>query len=119
MQIQVLKRDFRLIGLAGLTLLLLSGCTTPPVNSDAWLGKDKLYHFVATTAIGAGACLAAQDNGASTAKAPIIGISVAIGVGAAKEGYDQWVRHTYWSWKDLVWDVIGGVCGSFAAQGVK
>ena len=96
--------------------LVTSGCAASTSNHDDWLGRDKLYHFMATTAIGAGSSAVARDNGASKAEAVIVGISIAIGVGAAKESYDKWVRRTFWSWKDMFWDVVGGTIGSLIAS---
>lgn len=92
------------------------GCAAPARNQDNWFGPDKLYHFAAATAFGAGSQVVASNNGASESNAAIIGVSVAIGVGAAKELYDQELKRTGWSWKDLVWDVAGGIVGSLTAK---
>jgi putative lipoprotein len=35
------------------------------------------------------------------------GAGVALGAGLAKEVYDEWWRGTYFSFKDLTWDVLG------------
>ena len=43
----------------------------------------------------------------------VIGISVTFGVGASKEFYDLALKETYWSWKDLIWDIVGGALGSY------
>ena len=72
-----------------------------------------MYHFTAAGVIGACTTAAAVNNGASDSDAPVIGISVAIGVGAGKEFYDLTVKETYWSWKDMLWNLIGGTAGSY------
>ncbi len=46
-----------------------------------------------------------------------IGAGVAIGVGAAKEGWDA-LGHGDPSWRDFAWDVIGTASGLVIAWGV-
>ncbi|HMP97045.1 MAG TPA: hypothetical protein PKA51_09005 [Kiritimatiellia bacterium] len=78
-------------------------------EDDAW-GADKRKHFVASALIGAGAtAVAAQRN--DTGDAAAMGFSVALAAGLAKEGYDLYGKQTCWSWKDLVWDVLGASVG--------
>ena len=97
------------------TLLMASGCAaTKPHPGDHWFGRDKLYHFTASGVIGAGMTAVAENNRYCDSEAPVIGITVAVGVGAGKEWYDVKIKETYWSWKDMVWDVIGGAAGSYA-----
>ena len=74
----------------------------------------KVYHFTVAATIGAGTTVAADSNGASHSDAPIIGTSVAVGMGAGKEFYDLTIKETYWSWKDMFWNVAGGLAGSYA-----
>ena len=40
---------------------------------------------------------------------------MAVSFGAGKELYDRNVKNTYWSWKDLAWDLAGAVAGALAA----
>jgi uncharacterized protein YfiM (DUF2279 family) len=40
-------------------------------------------------------------------------------VGGAKEGYDAFICNRYWSWKDMAWDILGGIAGFFAVNAVK
>ena len=97
-------------------LVLMPGCAQIFVENDPWLGRDKLYHFVCTGAIGAGTTFAARSNGETRRAAPVYGISAALTVGAGKEWYDLKIKETYWSWKDFTWDIIGGTAGSYAAS---
>ncbi|MFC1539187.1 DUF2279 domain-containing protein [Candidatus Latescibacterota bacterium] len=103
---------FVIILMCIIKLFALSGCSTYGYN-DSFLGKDKLYHFTASGIIGAGTTMAVNSNGASDRDAPLIGISVALSVGAGKEYYDTNVKGTFWSWKDMCWNLIGGATGSY------
>ena len=96
--------------------MMHSGCATFDWGNDSWLGKDKLYHFAVSGAIGAGTTVAAQKNVASPKAASVIGITATVGLGTGKECYDAIVKDTFWSWKDLVWDFVGGTVGSYAAS---
>ncbi|MFC1489744.1 hypothetical protein ACFL6K_00895 [Candidatus Latescibacterota bacterium] len=93
-------------------LLSISGCSSYGYNDSFW-GRDKLYHFTASGVIGAGTTLAASRNGQSYQNAPLIGITVAMSVGASKEYYDQNIKGTFWSWNDMFWDLAGGTAGSY------
>ena len=96
-------------------LIIMSGCATcKNYNMDRWFGKDKFYHFTAAGVIGAGTTLVASNNSDSESVSHITGISVAVGIGAGKECYDTTIKETYWSWKDMFWNLIGGVAGSYA-----
>ena len=94
-----------------ISALLLSGCATVNHPDDSWFSRDKAYHFAAASAIGAGATWAAGGDDA----APVIGVGIAVSFGAGKELYDRNVKNTYWSWKDLAWDLAGAVAGALAA----
>ena len=100
-------------------LLIVSGCATTGYYQDKFFGKDKLYHFTASGAIGAVVTAVSMNNGISNCKAPVIGVSFSVGVGAGKELYDLKVKETYWSWKDMVWNVIGSTAGSYAVSECK
>jgi putative lipoprotein len=91
--------------------LCLTGCATVNHPDDHWFARDKAYHFAVASAISAGATLAAGDSDA----APVIGVGVAMAFGAGKETYDRDVKKTYWSWKDLAWDLAGAAAGALAA----
>jgi putative lipoprotein len=80
---------------------------------DPWFAKDKMYHFVVSGAIGAGATSLAMKYGDFHEGSPLMGISVSATVGAGKEYYDAAVKQTFWSWKDMMWDLAGGTAGSY------
>ena len=107
-----LIRNVAIIGTNVVLVFAISGCSSYSYN-DHLFGPDKVYHFAAAGVIGACTTAAAVSNGASDSDAPVIGISVAIGVGAGKEFYDLTVKETYWSWKDMLWNLIGGTAGSY------
>jgi putative lipoprotein len=101
--------------IAPILALFLFGCATVNHPDDHWFARDKAYHFAVASAIGAGATLAAGDEDA----APFIGVGVALSFGAGKELYDRDVKKTYWSWKDLAWDLAGALTGSLLAEASK
>jgi putative lipoprotein len=97
---------------AVLLLVVIAGCAHQSKKEDPWFGKDKLYHFVASGVIGAGVTELAQRNGVHECTAPVIGVSVTLGIGAGKEMYDKYHKGTFYSWKDMMWDLAGGTFGS-------
>lgn len=92
--------------------LFCMGCSSYQYN-DPFFGKDKLYHFTGAMIIGSGVKIAAKNNGYNKNDAPVIGTSVAFTIGMGKEFYDLTVKETFWSWKDLFWDIAGGAAGSY------
>jgi putative lipoprotein len=94
-------------------ILSLSGCAGAFRSDDPWIAKDKAYHFIAGGVIGAGTTLAARHIGMEGDAAPAIGISASIAIGGGKEWYDAHIKGTYWSWKDMLWDLVGGTTGSY------
>lgn len=99
---------FRL-GLLAAALIACAGCATP--RHDPWLGADKLKHFAVSAAIGAAAAAAAQEAGAEARRARGSAVLVVLTVGAGKEFHDLAVKGR-WSWRDMVWNLIGGVVGA-------
>jgi putative lipoprotein len=95
--------------------LLLTGCATTAPPGDAWFGPDKAKHFLAGAAFGAAGALAATSADADDGAAVAAGVGAAAAAGAGKEWYDVEVSKTGWSWKDLVWDLLGGCAGATAA----
>lgn len=106
---------------AGLPCLLIalaaSGCATVNAPQDAWLGRDKAQHFALAGALAAGATAAAQSAGLSDGEALFVAIPLTLSFGVGKEFYDREVRHTYFSWTDLCWDLLGAVTGSLLVAG--
>ncbi len=87
-----------------------SGGAAPSVREDQWLGKDKALHF------GASAVIAGSVYGVGTlfldgrTYPAILGGSVALAAGGAKEGWDA-LGHGTPSWRDFAWDVVGTATG--------
>lgn len=90
-----------------------SGCASFQRPGDSWWGPDKAKHFAVSAALAAGAAYAVARDEGSDADAVAAGFALAAGAGSAKEVYDARVKRTYFSGKDLVWDVLGGLAGGF------
>ncbi|GAK53014.1 hypothetical protein U14_04273 [Candidatus Moduliflexus flocculans] len=108
------------IQLATLTFILAvlcgNGCASSVGHDDPWFGADKYKHAAISAGIAAGATITARHAEISESSAPIIGFSTSFAVGLGKEAYDLRIRKTFWSWKDLCWDIFGSVLGSVAAS---
>ena len=102
--------------LMAILFVCASGCATTTHRDDSWLGKDKMSHLVVSTVVSAAVTRIAQDNGASDCKAPVIGLSFAMVVGAGKEIHDKRIKGTYYSWKDMTWNLLGSTIGSLAVS---
>jgi putative lipoprotein len=83
---------------------------TETPKRDGWLSSDKAAHF-GLSAVLAGAGYA---GGAFLFEAPearwLTGAGRAVGAGVAKELVDAG-RGSFFSWKDLTWDVLGAATG--------
>lgn len=97
-----------------LAVATLPGCATQQKNhtNDAWFAKDKYTHFLLSTAISAAVANAARNNGQENCDAALIGFSVTLTLGAAKESYDKRKKETFYSYRDMVWDAAGSATGS-------
>jgi uncharacterized protein YfiM (DUF2279 family) len=100
-----------------LPVLFFSGCASFHHPGDAWWGEDKAKHVVASGLIGAGATALALNNDSGDGESVIIGVAVSAAVGAGKETYDRNIKGTYWSGKDLAWDILGSLLGSLIVVG--
>jgi uncharacterized protein YfiM (DUF2279 family) len=114
--ILTVKHELRLF-LIALLVIHLTGCATnqkatPPTTAskDEWFAKDKLQHFTAFFLIGVLSYSIARGGEANKDDASIIGFSFSSACGIAKEINDEAKRND-WSYKDLVWDIIGGAGG--------
>ena len=94
------------------------GCASFRHAGDPWWGDDKLTHFVVCGLAGAAAAGSAQHADRADGPAFLIGIGVSAGLGAGKETYDDRIKGTYFSGKDLVWDLLGGFAGSLVVIGL-
>ena len=111
--------DYTLLVITLILTCALSACASVngSQHKDNWLGRDKAKHFVVSAAIGAGSSTILKHNGHSDCGAAAGGFSISLGIGAGKEYHDEHIRKTYWSWKDMFWNVVGATIGSLAASG--
>lgn len=102
-----------------INLCLLSACT--PINhtrhKDDWFGRDKAQHFAVSAFVGASTSTMLMHNGHGDCESATGGIAFSVVVGAGKEYHDKYNRNKNWSWKDMLWNFIGGTVGSLAATG--
>ena len=79
-------------------------------SRDDWFGQDKALHY----SVSVGLAGAGYAGGALLFDAPearwLSGAGVALGAGVAKELYDAG-RGSFFSFKDLTWDVLGTASG--------
>ena len=77
---------------------------------DDWFARDKALHY----GVSAGLATAGYVSGAflfeSSEARLLTGAGVALSAGVAKEVYDAG-RGSFFSWKDLTWDVLGTASG--------
>lgn len=97
------------------------GCTVLNQKDlqDDWFAKDKFAHLAISTAMSAAAAKAAKENGNSNCDAAMIGFTVSLSIGAAKETYDKRKKKTLYSYKDMTWNMAGSALGSLAASNCK
>jgi putative lipoprotein len=102
-------------------LALIPAASADPAassSSDEWFGRDKALHFSAAAGLAAGG-YAVGTALWSPPRLPAVALGggLALGLGAAKEGWDA-LGHGDPSWKDFTWDAIGAVCGLAVAYAV-
>ena len=109
------KQKYRLFLIV--LLICFSGCTTyqktaspHTAKKDEWFAKDKAQHFSASFLIGALTYAIPRAGEADKNDASIIAFSFSSTCGIAKELNDE-VKRNDWSYKDLIWDIIGGAGG--------
>ncbi len=93
--------------------LFMNGCAPISVRNDSWSTPDKAHHFGVSALIAAAAAQSAKNHEHSDCEAFRIGFVVSSGAGIAKEVVDENIRHTGWSWRDLVMDGLGALAGSW------
>ena len=107
------------IAAISLAAALLSGCASLRHAGDPWWGEDKAQHFAVCGLAGAAGAFAARQGDLPDGSSFGIGVGVALGLGLGKEAYDARIQRTYFSGKDLVWDLLGGVAGSWVGIGLE
>jgi uncharacterized protein YfiM (DUF2279 family) len=114
-----------MVRLAGVGLLLLIICQTgrsatpavqPPANvsKDSWWSDDKITHaIVGFTVAGFSTGISKHLLDKSNSDAVVVGISVPLSIGLAKEWYDSKHPRTHQaSLKDLVAGCVGAAIGT-------
>ena len=86
-------------------------------DPDPWFGHDKALHFAATATIAAGGYTVGAFVFDARGHAMILGASLALTVGIAKEALDL-TGFGDPSWRDLTWDGIGTVAGVASAWAI-
>ena len=106
------------MGCLGLCAALGSGCASFRHAGDPWWGADKAKHFTICGLAGAAGAFAARQDDRPDGAAFGIGMGVAVGLGVGKETYDDRIKGTGFSGKDLVWDLLGGAAGRWVVIGL-
>lgn len=90
----------------------------PAAARDAWLGEDKVRHFMMSfgiTTLGYGAARAA---GVETATARLAAVTGSGAAGVAKEVRDLSVGGPF-SVRDLAWDIAGTAAGLLVVSNIR
>ena len=87
-------------------------------GSGAYAGAGSGSAAISGSGAGAAAAVSAQQGDCSDGQTFLVGMGVAVGLGAGKETYDDRIKGTYFSGKDLVWDLLGGLAGSLVVVGM-
>ena len=95
---------------------LAAGCATRPDSADPWFGRDKAKHFCAAAAVSAAATAAAREGHCGSRDTAQLAVGGALVLGFGKEAYDKHGKRTFWSWKDIVWDLAGALAGYCAVE---
>ncbi len=104
---------YRILLIALLLAHFFIGCATQQkkapaaIKKDEWFAKDKAEHFLISFLIGASSYSIAREGESDKDDASIIGFSFTSACGIAKEINDE-LENKGWSYKDLVWDILGG-----------
>ena len=85
-------------------------------KGDNWFGKDKFQHFTVSAFYSGGTAIVANKHFDMPRKDSIVlGVSIAISLGGAKEIYDHSKPNETSSLKDLIWDIGGSLAGGVIA----
>jgi putative lipoprotein len=99
-----------LVCLSLLAPLSARGEEPAPAPRDDWFGRDKALHFGVSVGLAgagyAGGALLFEEPGARW----LTGAGVSLTAGVGKELYDAG-RGSFFSFKDLTWDVVGTATG--------
>ncbi len=93
--------------------LAMAGCSARS-HYDPWFAADKYLHFATAGGIALGATHHMRaSSDLSPAQARQRGLMVTLTLGVGKEVYDSEIRGGAFSWKDMTWNLLGGVCGAY------
>ncbi len=79
--------------------LLLTGCSH--MANNAWSGKNKAQHFLASAMLSAAGNEYAQHQVRRDRSTAAIGLMFSVSLGASKELWDSRPAGSGWSWKDF------------------
>jgi uncharacterized protein YfiM (DUF2279 family) len=77
---------------------------------DRWFSADKWVHLTISAAVASAACRASGYLVRRRVACVLAGLAVASAAGVAKEVSDLYLGQDF-SYKDVVWDVVGAVVG--------
>jgi len=98
---------------------LIAGCAHPR-SGDRWLARDKFAHAAVSGAIAAGTAEWSLREGYSAPEARARAMLTVVLVGAGKQTWDAGVKpRGFWSWKDMAWNVFGGLLGGLAVTATR
>lgn len=100
-----------------LSLLLSCAGVSSVRAEDAWLAPDKGLHFGVSLGLAAGGYGLSSLFLAPPRYRALVGFSFALSLGVAKEAWDA-AGHGDPSWRDVTWDILGGLTGTALAWGV-
>ena len=89
----------------------------PPQN-DSWFGKDKAKHFFVSGVIAGISTSVSENREIDSDESFLLSTGITLSIGMGKEAHDLWLSQTGWSWKDLLWDLLGALAGHFFVQGI-
>ena len=95
--------------------MLITSCSniqqTP--SDDHWFAADKAKHLAVSASLGAALVNGAEEQNCQRVLASV---SLVMLLGYGKEEYDQHIKQTYFSYKDMVWNFIGSSLGAISAS---
>lgn len=94
--------------------IALCGCAALPKTAvdDHWFAHDKAQHFAVSAVVAA----AVVDNSTTRdCERVAISIGTTMALGGTKELYDANIKGTYFSYKDMLWNLVGASVGAIAA----
>jgi uncharacterized protein YfiM (DUF2279 family) len=104
--------------MAALALGLSLAMSPAPQPRDAWLGSDKLKHFLLSAFVQSAAFSIARVMGANRTSAQIAGGASVAAVGLWKEFHDG-SQNKPFSPRDLAWDAAGALTAAALLNGAR